>query len=134
MLPRFPIVVHPALWRVPGPFVLLILMAPLLGISLIFLLVTWIQFRCTSLTITPEGVTFQTGVLSRRLREMRMGDIRAVDVRQGLLQRLVGSGMLRVSSAASADALIAIPGVECWELKALIDNLRRVPMPGAARR
>ena len=118
-------IIKPEIWRSPGPLTMLILLAPLLGISLIMLLVLWIQFRCTSLTVTGEVVKFKTGVLSTRHRELRLSDIRAVDVRQGLIQRMMDSGVVMISSAATAGATIQIPSVACWDVKLLIDGLRR---------
>ena len=116
------LVVRPEVWRAPGALAVMVLLAQLFGITLFILFTLWVEFQCCSLTVGRDRLTFRRGVFSRRTREMRLRDVRAVDVEQGLLQRIVRSGTVRVSSAASAGAVVAIPCVACWDVKAEIER------------
>ena len=63
------------------------------------------------LRVYQDRVTLERGVLSKEYREFFIGDIRSVDVGQGLLGRLLGFGDLTISTAATVDAAESMPGL-----------------------
>jgi membrane protein YdbS with pleckstrin-like domain len=61
----------------------------------------WLAFRlarwfATSLVVTSERLVLRTGVMTRDLVQIRLARIAEVHARQGLLQRLLGTGRLVV--------------------------------------
>jgi membrane protein YdbS with pleckstrin-like domain len=67
----------------------------------------------TRYTITQDSVMATRGFLSRRSAEVRIADIRAINVDQTFLDRLTGIGDVSFSSSASTDAEVIfrdVPG------------------------
>lgn len=65
----------------------------------------------TSLTVTHRRVILRRGIVSRSLSEVRIRDIRAITVHQGILERIVGVGRIGISSAGQSDVEILIEGI-----------------------
>lgn len=107
------------------PF-LFILCIILVVLGWIILLIWWLRVTNTTLTVTNERVTFRTGIFSKKIREVFLSDIRSVQIDQTFQQRLFNTGNVEISSAATADAEIAIGGIpNPYEVKKLIDTHRR---------
>jgi len=96
------------------------------GMGFVFLAIWWLRVINTRLTVTNERVRFRTGILSKNIREVFLSDIRSVEISQRFIQRLLDTGMIEISSAATADAEIAIKGLpQPYMVKELIDDHRR---------
>lgn len=92
----------------------------------LILLIWWLRVTNTTLMVTNERVTFRTGILSKKIREIFLSDIRSVQIDQTFQQRLFNTGNVEISSAATSDAEIAIEGIpNPYEIKRLIDTHRR---------
>jgi membrane protein YdbS with pleckstrin-like domain len=63
------------------------------------------------LRVYHDRVKLERGLLSKEYRELFIGDIRSIDVDQGVLGRLCGFGDLTVSTAATVDAAEIMPGL-----------------------
>jgi len=86
----------------------------------------WLEVINTRLTVTNERITFRVGILSKKIHEVFLSDIRSVQISQNLLQRLLGTGRLEIASAASTDAEIQIDGIpKAYSVKEIIDEQRR---------
>jgi len=104
------------------PVVLLILG----GMGFVILAIWWLRVINTRLTVTNERVRFRTGILSKNIREVFLSDIRSVEISQRFIQRIFSTGTIEISSAATAEAEIAIDGLpKPYKVKELIDDYRR---------
>jgi len=98
------------------------------GFGILF--VWWLEVINTRLTVTNERITFRVGILSKKIHEVFLSDIRSVQISQDLLQRLLGTGHLEIASAASTDAEIKIDGIpKAYSVKEIIDDQRRKIQP-----
>ena len=95
--------VRPSWWNFFWHFVFAWLIVPLV-------IAVW-KRHALVLRIYPDRVKLERGVLSKEHRAFFIGDIRAVDVDQGLLGRMLGFGDLTISTAATVDAAEFMPGV-----------------------
>ncbi len=101
----------PAMFRNrPFSFLLCVLLIPVL-VGLIILFIWWLVCRNIRLTITDKRTELRTGLLSKHTIELRHDDIRSVVVRQSFMQRVMGVGVLELSSAAESDFEIAVKGL-----------------------
>ena len=63
------------------------------------------------LRVYHDRVKLERGLLGKEYRELFIGDIRSIDVDQGVLGRLFGFGDLTISTAATVDAAEIMPGM-----------------------
>ncbi|MCK5878128.1 MAG: PH domain-containing protein [Candidatus Marithrix sp.] len=85
----------------------------------------WLQNFNTRLVVSKEKVTFKRGILSRNIITVFLSDVRSVEINQSFMQRIMGTGKLEISSAASSDAEIIIKGIpDAYEVKKIIDENR----------
>nr|VFK24914.1 MAG: PH domain-containing protein [Candidatus Kentron sp. MB]VFK30035.1 MAG: PH domain-containing protein [Candidatus Kentron sp. MB]VFK75026.1 MAG: PH domain-containing protein [Candidatus Kentron sp. MB] len=74
----------------------------LIALSLfIYLFVDMSRIAKGKYTVTNLRVSERRGLISNYTNEIRVKDIRAVNIRQNILQRLFGIGTLEIGSAAS---------------------------------
>jgi uncharacterized membrane protein YdbT with pleckstrin-like domain len=108
------------------PILFLFGLITVVGIILI-LLPWWLMASNIRLTVTNERVTFKTGILAKKIREIFLSDIRSIEINQTFQQRIFNTGKVEISSAAAtADAEISISGIpNPYEVKRLIDEYRR---------
>jgi uncharacterized membrane protein YdbT with pleckstrin-like domain len=86
----------------------------------------WLKVCYITLTVTNERVTIRTGILSKYTNEVYHTDIRNVQVRQGLFQRIFKAGSVGISSAGTGQMEISVNGIPNPEkVKALIDQYRK---------
>ena len=110
---------HPAMFRNrPLLFAVALVLVPVWGLGLLVLVPWWIACLGTTLLVTDRRVTLRRGILSR--------DIRNVQVRQGVLQRLFDVGDLGLSSSGQGGIEIEVAGIpHPRRVAALIDAGRR---------
>lgn len=118
---------RPSVWKWPLECALAITLA-LGGIGLAglgsgkFALVAWacsavlfagLAFRrlACRYTVTTQRVRARTGLLSRRETEVELRDIRNLNLRQSLFQRLAGVGDVEVSSAAGEEVEVLLDSI-----------------------
>lgn len=85
--------------------------------ALVLILVGWIQLdrRRRRYAVTNRRVSAEFGIISRVSNEVRIQDIRSINLRQTGLLGLLGIGRVEFSSAAADDAEVIfwnIPGAE----------------------
>ena len=88
-----------------------VLLIPLFFIGVVLLLYALINVKTTSLVVTDRRVVMKTGWLSQSISEVRIGDIRGVNLQQTIWQRIVGTGTIIVGTAATGGAEIVMVGV-----------------------
>jgi uncharacterized membrane protein YdbT with pleckstrin-like domain len=100
------------------------------GIGLVVLLVWWLRCLATTLVITDRRVTLRKGLLSKSTNDVLIADIRNVQVRQSLLQRIFGVGAVAVSTSGQGDMEIEVHGMPAPDrIKAILNDRR----PGVRR-
>lgn len=75
--------------------------------------------------ITPDTFDVASGVFARRSREIPYGRIQNVDVRQGVLQRLLGLAIVSIETAGGGDTEASLNFVSESEATRLQDQIRR---------
>ncbi len=73
-----------------------IVLLPVFGIGLIFLLVAWIKSVTTELAVTSKRVVSKRGLISRQTMEMNLAKVEAIGVDQSIIGRLLGYGTVTV--------------------------------------
>ena len=74
-------------------------------------IVAWVKRSAVVLRIYRGRITLRRGLLNKCEREFFMRDVRAIDIDQSLMGRMVGIGDITVSTAASADGTERVEGV-----------------------
>jgi len=104
--------INPAMFRgEPVGFIICVVLIPL-GIGIVLLLLWWLQCRFTTYTITNLRTIAQTGILSRNTNEVRHIDVRNLQVKQDVFQRMFGFGSVAISSAGQSDIELTMFRVE----------------------
>lgn len=82
-----------------------------------FLWLAWLvvgvllKYYGTTLTIDDRGISYQRGILVRDVTNVRFHEIRRVGLRQGLLDRLLNTGILEFASSGTEEVDIRIVGI-----------------------
>lgn len=71
----------------------------------------WVKNHYTRLVVTPTHVRKRTGIISNRSSQLRHGDIKNMQVDQGPVQYVLGTGTLELSSAGQAAEEIIITDI-----------------------
>ena len=96
-----------------------------LFILLVFLLVVLYRRACWKFIITDQTIESRSGIISRNVKSIRIKDLRNVNVKQSLFQRILGVGDVEFSSAGGADIEVAFFGVtKPMEIKEKVQALQ----------
>ena len=91
---------HPAMFRAhPFWFILCIVLIPAFGIGILLLLYWYIKTRATKISITDNEIMYEKGILSKDRTSVSLRHIRAVEVNQGFIERILGVGTVQISTA-----------------------------------
>lgn len=111
---------YPAMFQAdPLRWLLYLILIPVLGAGLVLFGRWWFKVYGERLVLTEEEAVFIRGVFNTSLTEIRLSDIRAVEVVQTFWQKLMGIGTVRIASAGS----------DGWEI-----DIRGLPNPTKVRR
>ena len=117
---------HPSAMAYFGSIALGIATLPL-GIGLFILLFVLIGIKCTSYELTTRRIIVRRGWLAKVQNEIRIVDMRGVNLEQTVWQRICGVGDVAVGTASSAEMEIRIAGVaDPAAIVREINSLRRV--------
>ena len=92
-------------------FIFGILLLPLFGFGLLFILYALLDRNTKVYTLTNKRVMSKAGIISRRVNEVGVKDIRNINVKQGIFERLFGVGTVEIASAGTADIEVRFIGV-----------------------
>ncbi|WP_404357246.1 PH domain-containing protein [Methylotuvimicrobium sp. KM1] len=70
-----------------------------------------LSYHGTTLTVDERGITYRRGILVRDVTHVRFHEIRRVGLRQGLLDRLLNTGILEFASSGTDDVDIRFIGI-----------------------
>ena len=95
-------------------------------IGLIVLFFWHLQISRTRLTIKGQRILYRAGAVSTREIDIRVNDVRDIEITRTLRQRLVGSGTLALSTSGESGLEIVIDGLKHPErVREIINALRR---------
>ena len=101
---------HPSRWNYFGSIVMGILFIPLLvGVVILWWIHICIKSSCY--VATNMRVIAKTGWLNTKQVEVRIADIRSVNLERTFRQRLFGTGDIAINTAATAGSEIVMLGV-----------------------
>ncbi len=97
--------------------------ATLAVLGLLGLIIWWFLNMSTTLEITSHRTRLSRGLLAKETSEVQHEDVRNIQVRQSVYQRLVNVGLLAVSSSGQDDLEIKVDGVSNPEK--IADEIRK---------
>lgn len=62
-------------------------------------------------TVTDDSIIMRVGLIARDTNEMQLRHIRAINVRQGIIERILGIGTVICISAAEGEAAVVFKGI-----------------------
>ena len=98
---------HISLWSLTHLIALGVLLLPVVGLGLIFLIKAYIRYKTTELAITSRRVIVKFGFIRRRTVEININKIESIQVDQGVLGRMFDYGTLVIAGAGDSQAPIA---------------------------
>lgn len=81
-----------SLWGLAPSLVLGLLLIPVVGLGLVFLVWVWIVYATTEFALTDKRVIAKTGLIARRTVEMFLDKVESLNVTQGIFGRLLDFG------------------------------------------
>ena len=117
---------HPSTFR-NRPFRYLLVCVLCLAIVGIFILLYWwIVSRATKLTVTDKRTSLKRGLLSRHLTEVYHADVRNIELKQSVMQRIFNVGSIGISSAGQSGMEIYVEGMpEPDRIREIVNAHRR---------
>ena len=98
-----------SLWPLAPKIILGILLLPLLGIGLVFLVWAFVIYKTTEIAITTKRVIAKFGFISRRTIEINLPKIESIQVDQNVLGRILGYGTILIAGAGTPS--LSVPGI-----------------------
>ena len=102
---------RPLFWNYSGNLVLGIWLIPVIGVGLLVLLCTRMCIKKTCYVVTNFRVIAKTGWLNTKQTQIRIADIRGVNIYCTFSQRILGIGDVAIGTAATRGAEIVMRGV-----------------------
>ena len=100
---------HISLWSLAHLIIPGIILLPVFGVGLVFLLIAFIRYKTTELAITNKRVIAKFGFISRHTIELNINKVEGIQVTQGILGRIFNFGSLIISGTGAQQA--PIPGI-----------------------
>lgn len=101
-----------------------VLLLPVYGLGLIFLIGPIYQRLSNSYHIENGRIENKKGLISRDINSIKLNNLRSINLKQGIFQRIVGTGNLEFSSSGGAGVEVVFKGVKKpTDLKRQIEDL-----------
>jgi uncharacterized membrane protein YdbT with pleckstrin-like domain len=94
-----------------GHFIFGVPLLLLFGLGLLFIVYALLDRNTRIYTLTNRRVMSKVGIISRQVHEVGIRDIRAINVKQGILERVFGLGTVEVGSAGTAGIEVKFVGI-----------------------
>lgn len=117
---------RPSTMNYIGWFIAGVVLAPLFGIGIVLIIYAFLKLRGQKYIITDKKVTLETGIFVKSSNQLRIKDIRSINVtKKGLGGLFLGMGSVELSSAATGKAEVVFEGIRCADkLRDLISELQ----------
>jgi membrane protein YdbS with pleckstrin-like domain len=104
--------------------ILMITSIVLSPLGIIFIVCARLDRRSKIYLITQRRISTQQGIISRLSNEVRIKDIRVINVKQGIFERMAGVGTIEIGTAGHAGIEVRLAGVPTpFELRDKIRSL-----------
>lgn len=80
--------------------------------ALVSLFLIWLNRLSNLYVVTKERTSWQKGILSRETIEIENKNIRTINVRQGVIQRLLKIGQVMIATAGTTEFEITMKGID----------------------
>ena len=95
------------------------------GLGLIIIFWALLDKKSKVFTVTNKRVKSKKGILARTTREVALQDIRSINLKQSIIERLYGLGTIEVGSAGTAGIEVSFNGiVQAPKIKNTITELK----------
>jgi uncharacterized membrane protein YdbT with pleckstrin-like domain len=74
----------------------------LLAVAGLWMIVAWVRWSATSLTLTDQRVLLESGILSRVSKVIALDRVQDVSTQESLLGRLIGYGTVEIDAAGAS--------------------------------
>ena len=81
------------------------------GLGLIIIIWALLDRRSKVFTVTTRRVMAKSGIMSRSTQEVTMKDIRSINFRQDIFDRIYGLGTVQIGSAGTGDIDVQFSGI-----------------------
>jgi len=112
----------PSHWTEFKVYFLGILLTPLFGLGLLFILWTYLTIRTWKITITSQRVIEEKGVLSKTTNELELFRVKDIRLDQPFFLRLVGLSNIVLITSDRTNKYVVIRGVK--DGKSLREDIR----------
>jgi membrane protein YdbS with pleckstrin-like domain/DNA-directed RNA polymerase subunit RPC12/RpoP len=82
------------------------------GLGLVFIIYAVLDRNTKVFVLTNKRVTAKTGIIARNVHEVGIRDIRSINVKQGIIERLFGLGAVEIASAGTAGVEVRFSGIK----------------------
>lgn len=76
------------------------------GITWVIALFYYLNLKGMERAVTSRRIIQKTGVISRRTDEMKLSSVETVEIRQGILDRLLGAGTVKVTGKGISNVVM----------------------------
>jgi uncharacterized membrane protein YdbT with pleckstrin-like domain len=95
-----------------GQIILGILLIPVFLIGLIVLLNVWYRVLSLRYRLTTERLFMSRGLIAKSVEELELFRVKDITVRQGILQRLLGVGVVTILSTDDTNPQLSLSGID----------------------
>ena len=97
---------HISLWSMWYLIALGLVLLPVVGLGLIFLIMAYVRYKSTELAVTTKRVIVKHGFIRRQTIEINMNKVESIQVDQGVLGRVFDFGTLIIAGTGTSHAPI----------------------------
>jgi uncharacterized membrane protein YdbT with pleckstrin-like domain len=95
---------HISLWSLWHLITVGVLLLPVFGVGLIFLVIAYVRYKSVEVAVTTKRLIVKHGFVRRQTVEINLNRVESIQVEQGLLGRLFNFGTLIVSGTGTSHA------------------------------
>lgn len=101
----------------------LVIISPFtLGPTLLWAVYEWLKLRNLEQGVTNKRVIYKAGIIARKTEEMKLSSIETVEIKQGVLGRILGFGDVHVTGRGISD--VVFPKIDNpMQVKKAIESL-----------
>jgi len=94
-------------WSAWLGFWVLVLLGPLtIFLTWIWALFIFLELKGVERAVTTKRVIQKRGIVSRKTDEMRLSSIETVEIQQGILDRIFGTGSIKITGRGISDVVL----------------------------
>lgn len=102
---------HPSGLYYLGHWIFGILLLPLFGLGLFLIIYAILDQRMRVFTHTTRKVMAKVGIISRKTHEVALRDIRSINMKQSILERIFSLGSVHIGSAGTGGIEVEFKGI-----------------------